>query len=474
MTTLNSQPRVPYPLQIPTRKSQTPSSQPKSTCTVSGVPVSSGKGQSSNSSTETIVPATATLVGTPFSAGTEIKRFFGVSKATLPVPVPTPAPHHSRQMSQDSLTSQSSVEPHSRPHSPARSATPSLDEKKQSSFKERFSMAKLSRKPSASSSTNKSCNDTVSLHKKYGVCEKGYIGKGATAVVRLIHHLDRTTRNEKLYAVKEFRKRRKDESEKDYVKKLTSEFCISSTMRHPNIVETVDLVQDQQQRWCQVMEYCPGGDLYTVIREGNMAAPEINCCFKQIIQGVAYLHSMGVAHRDVKPENLLLDAYGHIKITDFGVADVFRMCWEKTTHLSRGFCGSEPYIAPEQFAGKPYDARRVDVWSCGVVLYAMYCKGVPFRTATKRDPNYVRYLEARSQGKTYEPFRRLPPKACALITRMLEPDPEKRLSAEDVMNDPWFQSIEVCKNGETPSKQPHHHYTEDYMLNQLKHPSARR
>lgn len=71
-----------------------------------------------------------------------------------------------------------------------------------------------------------------------------------------------------------------------------------------------------------------------------------------MIAGVSYLHSMGVAHRDIKPENLLLDVNDVLKITDFGVSDVFRMCWEKTTHLSKGLCGSEPYIAPEQFEPK--------------------------------------------------------------------------------------------------------------------------
>ena len=169
----------------------------------------------------------------------------------------------------------------------------------------------------------------------------------------------------------EFRKRRKNETEKEYVKKLTSEFCISSTLHQcvfvspikpdtngltshhsHNIVETVDLVQDEQSHWCEVMEYCPGGDLYAAIKKGSMTAPAINSYFKQILSGVSYLHSMGVAHRDIKPENLLLDAKGHVKITDFGVSDVFRMCWEKTTHLSKGLCGSEPYIAPEQFEQK--------------------------------------------------------------------------------------------------------------------------
>ena len=193
-------------------------------------------------------------------------------------------------------------------------------------------------------------NSTASLLKKYGICDKAAIGKGATAVVRLAHKWDR--REEKLYAVKEFRKRRKNETEKDYVKKLTSEFCISSTLHHTNIVETVDLVQDEQHHWCEVMEYCPGGDLYAAIKKGGMSSGEVECTFKQLLLGIQYLHSMGVAHRDIKPENLLLDGRGHVKITDFGVSDVFRMCWEKKTHLSKGLCGSEPYIAPELFEQK--------------------------------------------------------------------------------------------------------------------------
>lgn len=223
--------------------------------------------------------------------------------------------------------------------------------------------SKLTRRPSDKGSTRGSDrgstkgsdyggdnNSTASLLKKYGVCDRAAIGKGATAVVRLAHKWDR--REEKLYAVKEFRKRRKNETEKDYVKKLTSEFCISSTLHHINVVETVDLVQDEQQHWCEVMEYCPGGDLYAAIKKGGMSSGEVECTFKQILHGIQYLHSMGVAHRDIKPENLLLDGRGHVKITDFGVSDVFRMCWEKKTHLSKGLCGSEPYIAPELFEQK--------------------------------------------------------------------------------------------------------------------------
>lgn len=113
---------------------------------------------------------------------------------------------------------------------------------------------------------------------------------------------------------KEFRKRRKNESEKEYVKKLTAEFCISSTLHHINVVETVDLVQDESQHWCEVMEFCPGGDLYAAIKKGGMSPSEVECCFKQILTGVSYLHSQGVAHRDIKPENLFFDTKGHLKV----------------------------------------------------------------------------------------------------------------------------------------------------------------
>ncbi|KAF9975364.1 serine/threonine-protein kinase HAL4/sat4 [Actinomortierella ambigua] len=275
-----------------------------------------------------------------------------------------------------------------------------------------------------------------SLLKKYGMCDKGNIGVGATAVVRLAHKLSEDD-PEKLFAVKEFRKRRKNESEKEYVKKLTSEFCISSTLHHENVVETVDLVQDEQQHWCEVMEYCCGGDLYNIIKASHMTRIEIDCCFKQMINGVAYLHSMGVAHRDIKPENLLMDGQGRLKITDFGVSDVFRMCWENKPHLSKGLCGSEPYIAPEEFVNKEYDARRVDIWAC-----------IP------AGPELPTFLEMRSLG-AYEPLEKLPIGCRQLMKKILDPNPETRATIEDIQNDPWFKSIDCCVHGE--NLEPHRH-----------------
>jgi len=76
-------------------------------------------------------------------------------------------------------------------------------------------------------------------------------------------------------------------------------------------------MQDENQKWCEVMEFCPGGDLYAAIKKGGMSPSEVECCFKQILNGVAYLHSQGVAHRDLKPENLFFDTKGHLKVWIF-------------------------------------------------------------------------------------------------------------------------------------------------------------
>ncbi|KAH7104687.1 Pkinase-domain-containing protein [Auriculariales sp. MPI-PUGE-AT-0066] len=316
-----------------------------------------------------------------------------------------------------------------------------------------------SRKSDSDQSDQPDGASTASFLKKYGVCGRVAIGKGATSVVRLAHKWDRS--EEKLYAVKEFRKRRKNETEKEYVKKLTSEFCISSTLHHPNVVETVDLVQDENHNWCEVMEYCPGGDLYAAIKKGSMTPAEVECCFVQMLSGVAYLHTQGVAHRDIKPENIFFDARAssfHLQIGDYGASTVYRLPWETTVHKSTGLCGSEPYIAPEQFLNTPYDARLVDVWACGIVYYCMHFHEIPWRVAQQSDQLYAAYAQACSTSPTSCPptISSLKPRECRpLIRKMLEPDPKQRVLIEDVVKHAWVQSIEVCTTG----KPVHHAHT---------------
>jgi protein-serine/threonine kinase len=235
------------------------------------------------------------------------------------------------------------------------------------------------------------------------------VGRGAFGIVRISHKQDPAdAKNELLYAVKEFR-RRPQETTKKYQKRLTSEFCISSSLRHPNIIHTLDLLQDAKGDYCEVMEYCAGGDLYTlVLAAGTLCVPEADCYFKQLMRGVEYMHEMGVAHRDLKPENLLLTTHGALKITDFGNGECFRMAWEKEAHMTAGLCGSAPYIAPEEYQGGEFDPRAVDVWACGVIYMAMRTGRHLWRVARKdEDEFYERYLQGRRDEGGYAPIETL-------------------------------------------------------------------
>ena len=248
-------------------------------------------------------------------------------------------------------------------------------------------------------------NASASLVEKYGKCQE-IVGRGAFGIVRISHK--RVNTGEQLFAVKEFR-RRPEENEKKYSKRLTSEFCISSSLRHPNVIHTLDLLQDSKGDYCEVMEFCAGGDLYTlVLAAGKLEVNEADCFFKQMMRGVEYMHEMGVAHRDLKPENLLLTTHGALKITDFGNGECFRMAWEKETHMVTGLCGSAPYIAPEEYVDKEFDARAVDVWATGVIYMAMRSGRHLWRVAKKDDDEfYERYLAGRRDEEGYAPIESL-------------------------------------------------------------------
>ena len=277
----------------------------------------------------------------------------------------------------------------------------------------------------------------LSFGRKYRFVGTKIIGRGASGVVRLASC---TACTDRVVAVKEFRHRRKDESPASYLRKLAAEYCLASQLHHCNVVETVDMVHDGT-RWYEVMEYCAGGDLFAAIQGGMLGADEINCCFRQLVEGVHYLHSLGIAHRDLKPENLLIDNRGHIKITDFGVSDTFTSV-DARLRKFRGACGSSPYIAPEEFLGEEYDARMVDVWAIGIIYYAMVYHTVPWEVAHMRDRGYAHYAVYGWDG--FEPLQRLPHGARHMLQQILQPNPEHRITIQGIMQDPWFQQIKPC------------------------------
>ncbi|KAI2642700.1 kinase domain-containing protein [Xylaria nigripes] len=290
-------------------------------------------------------------------------------------------------------------------------------------------------------------NHSGTLIEKYGKCQE-IVGRGAFGIVRISHK--KMENGERLFAVKEFC-RRPDESEKKYSKRLTAEFCISSSLRHPNVIHTLDLLKDQKGDYCEVMEYCSGGDLYTlVLSAGKLEVVEADCYFKQMMRGVEYMHEMGVAHRDLKPENLLLTSRGALKITDFGNGECFRMAWENSAHMVSGLCGSAPYIAPEEYVEKEFDARAVDVWACGVIYMAMRTGRHLWRLAKKdEDEFYQRYLEGRRDEGGYGPIESLHRARCRnVIYSILDPNPSRRITASQVLKSEWGREIKLCKAGE--------------------------
>jgi protein-serine/threonine kinase len=316
--------------------------------------------------------------------------------------------------------------------------------------------------------------EPTTLVEKYGKCQE-VVGRGAFGVVRISHKKLENGAGEKLYAVKEF-KRRPEETEKKYSKRLTAEFCISSSLRHPNVIHTLDLMQDAKGDYCEVMEFCAGGDLYSlVLSAGKLEVQEADCFFKQMMRGVEYMHEMGVAHRDLKPENLLLTTHGALKITDFGNGECFRMAWENDAHMVSGLCGSAPYIAPEEYTAKEFDARAVDVWACGVIYMAMRTGRHLWRVARKEeDEFYARYLEGRQDEEGYAPIEALQrvsvsfivpapgrvignsdtdqpltqPRCRNVIYSILDPNPARRITASQVLKSEWGREIQVCKAGE--------------------------
>ncbi|KAK3505145.1 serine/threonine-protein kinase hal4 [Neurospora crassa] len=289
----------------------------------------------------------------------------------------------------------------------------------------------------------------TTLVEKYGKCQE-IIGRGAFGIVRISHKKLENGLGEKLFAVKEFR-RRPEETEKKYSKRLTAEFCISSSLRHPNVIHTLDLIKDAKGDFCEVMEFCAGGDLYTlVLAAGKLEVQEADCFFKQMMRGVEYMHEMGVAHRDLKPENLLLTTHGALKITDFGNGECFRMAWENDAHMVSGLCGSAPYIAPEEYIDKEFDARAVDVWACGVIYMAMRTGRHLWRVAKKDDDEfYARYLEGRRDEEGYQPIESLHRARCRnVIYSILDPNPSRRITASQVLKSEWGREIKLCKAGE--------------------------
>uniref|UniRef100_A0A673IJM8 non-specific serine/threonine protein kinase n=1 Tax=Sinocyclocheilus rhinocerous TaxID=307959 RepID=A0A673IJM8_9TELE len=211
------------------------------------------------------------------------------------------------------------------------------------------------------------------------------------------------------------------------IKNLFREVRIMKVLNHPNIVKLFEVIETDKSLYL-VMEYASGGEVFDyLVAHGRMKEKEARAKFRQIVSAVQYCHQKCIVHRDLKAENLLLDADMNIKIADFGFSNEFTLGNKLDT-----FCGSPPYAAPELFQGKKYDGPEVDVWSLGVILYTLVSGSLPF------DGQNLKELRERVlRGKYRIPFY-MSTDCENLLKKFLILNPTKRGSLEQIMKDRWM------------------------------------
>ncbi|XP_067280177.1 serine/threonine-protein kinase MARK2 isoform X6 [Pseudorasbora parva] len=246
------------------------------------------------------------------------------------------------------------------------------------------------------------------------------IGKGNFAKVKLAKHV----LTGKEVAVKIIDKTQLNSSS---LQKLFREVRIMKLLNHPNIVKLFEVIETEKTLYL-VMEYASGGEVFDyLVAHGRMKEKEARAKFRQIVSAVQYCHQKCIVHRDLKAENLLLDADMNIKIADFGFSNEFTLGNKLDT-----FCGSPPYAAPELFQGKKYDGPEVDVWSLGVILYTLVSGSLPF------DGQNLKELRERVlRGKYRIPFY-MSTDCENLLKKFLILNPTKRGSLEQIMKDRWM------------------------------------
>ena len=178
------------------------------------------------------------------------------------------------------------------------------------------------------------------------------------------------------------------------------------------------------------MEYCEGGELFNyIVKKGHLTEEETSFFFYQLICGLEYIHSLGIVHRDLKPENLLLTKNNLLKIIDFGLSHYHNT---NSDLLLETPCGSPCYASPEMVSGLRYDGYKIDIWACGVILFAMLCGYLPFEN---KDNNilFKKILECKVKFPEY-----LSKESKDLISKILVKDPNKRLSIKEIKNHPFY------------------------------------
>lgn len=265
------------------------------------------------------------------------------------------------------------------------------------------------------------------------------LGRGATGRVLLGVH--QTTGQKaavkvvsKLDLNEEYEQPQEAEREGGLPYGIEREIIIMKLLTHPNVLRLYDVWETSKALYL-VLEYVEGGELFDLLVErGPLAEQEAVKYFRQIVLGTAYCHALGICHRDLKPENLLLDGALNVKLADFGMAAL-----ESNGKLLETSCGLPHYAAPEIVSGLKYHGAASDVWSCGVILFALLTGRLPF------DDENIRNLLLKVQAGTFEMPQEISRDAQDLLWRMLNVDPMERITTNDVLAHPLLAKY-PCPN----------------------------
>ncbi|KAK7385617.1 hypothetical protein VNO78_31350 [Psophocarpus tetragonolobus] len=208
------------------------------------------------------------------------------------------------------------------------------------------------------------------------------------------------------------------------------EIAIMRRLHHPNIVKLHEILATKTKIYF-VLEYAKGGELFARISKGRFSEDLARRYFQQLISAVGYCHARGVFHRDLKPENLLLDENGILKVSDFGLSAVKEQLG--VDGLFHTLCGTPAYVAPEILAKKGYHGAKVDVWSCGIILFVLVAGYLPFN-----DPNLMVMYKKIYKGDFRCP-RWFSMDLRRFLARLLDTNPDTRITVDEILREPWFK-----------------------------------
>ena len=280
--------------------------------------------------------------------------------------------------------------------------------------------------------------DYKPLNKNEIICEfviKNKIGEGAFGSVHL--GINKQTREKVAIKILDKSKLKKIENKIRFEREIE----ILKQLKHPNIVQLYSVIETERQIFL-IMEYLKGKELFQyIILKKKIPEDEACIYFQQLISAIEYLHNLKIVHRDIKPENMIINyKTKEIKLLDFGLSNIYG---EKPDEMLSTACGSPCYAAPEMISGKMYKGGGIDIWSVGVVLFAMICGYLPFHEETNKET----YKQI-SEGKYIIPS--FVSKLCReLIHKILNINPKKRIKIDKIKKDAWikFYSNGLNKDG---------------------------